>query len=46
MLELHPGRYADTVIQRIVDCMSASGLTYDPGPSHGRILCFRRVRGR
>lgn len=46
MMELHPGRYADTVIQRIVDCMSASGLTYDPGPSRGRILCFRRVRGR
>ncbi|WP_104018908.1 FkbM family methyltransferase [Roseovarius nitratireducens] len=46
MMELHPGRYPDTVIQRIVDCMSASGLTYDPGPSRGRILCFRRVRGR
>ncbi len=46
MMELHPGRYPDTVIQRIVDCMSASGLTYDSGPSRGRILCFRRVRGR
>ncbi len=46
MMELHPGRYPDTVIQRIVDCMSASGLTYDPGPSRGRILCFRRVRAR
>jgi FkbM family methyltransferase len=46
MMELHPGRYPDTVIRRIVDCMSASGLTYDPGPSCGRILCFRRVRGR
>jgi len=46
MMELHPGRYPDTVIRRIVDCMSASGLTYDPGPSRGRILCFRRVRGR
>jgi FkbM family methyltransferase len=46
MMELHPGRYSDTVIRRIVDCMSASGLTYDPGPSRGRILCFRRVRGR
>jgi FkbM family methyltransferase len=46
MLELHPGRYPDTVIQRIVDCMSASGLTYDPGPSCGRILCFRKLRGR
>jgi len=46
MMELHPGRYPDTVIRRIVDCMSSSGLTYDPGPSRGRILCFRRVRGR
>ncbi|MFB9149315.1 FkbM family methyltransferase [Roseovarius ramblicola] len=46
MMELHPGRYPDTVIKRIVDCLSASGLTYDPGPSRGRILCFRRVRGR
>ena len=46
MMELHPGRYPDTVIQRIVDCLSASGLTYDPGPSRGRVLCFRRVRGR
>ena len=46
VLELHPGRYPDSVIRRIVDCLSASGLTYDPGPSRGRILCFRRVRGR
>lgn len=46
MMELHPGRYGDAVIQRIVDCMSTSGLTYDPGPSRGRILCFRRVRSR
>lgn len=46
VMELHPPRYADRVIQRIVDCMSASGLTYDPGPSRGRILGFRRVRGR
>lgn len=45
MMELHPGRYGDPVIKRIVDCMSVSGLTYDPGPSRGRILCFRRVRG-
>ena len=45
MMELHPGRYADSVIKRIVDCMSDSDLTYDPGPSRGRILCFRRVRG-
>jgi len=46
MMELHPGRYSDVVIKRIVDCMSESGLTYDPGPSRGRILGFRRVRDR
>lgn len=45
MMELHPRRYDDSVIKRIVDCLSASGLTYDPGPSRGAILCFRRVRG-
>lgn len=45
VMELHPARYPDRVIRRIVDCMSASGLTYDPGPSQGRILGFRRLRG-
>jgi len=45
MMELHPGRYPDTVIKRIVDCLSASGMTYDPGPSRGRILAMRRLRG-
>ena len=44
MMELHPNQYPDRVIKQIVDCMSASGLTYDPGPSRGRILCFRRLR--
>ena len=44
MMELHPNQYPDSVIKRIVDCMSASGLTYDPGPSRGRVLGFRRVR--
>ncbi len=44
MMELHPGRYSDVVIKRIVDCMSVSGLTYDPLSSRGRILGFRRVR--
>ena len=44
MMELHPNQYPDTVIKQIVDCMSAAGLTYDPGPSRGRILCFRRLR--
>ena len=44
ILELHPKQYPDTGIKLIVDCMSASGLTYDPGPSRGRILGFRRLR--
>lgn len=44
MMELHPNQYPDRVIKQIVDCMSTSGLTYDPGPSRGRILCFRRLR--
>ncbi len=44
MMELHPNQYPDSVIKGIVDCMSGSGLTYDPGPSRGRILCFRRLR--
>lgn len=43
VLELHPPRYSDTVIKRIVDCMSDSGLTYDPVTSRGRVLGFRRV---
>lgn len=44
ILELHPHQYPDTVIRAIVDCMSGSGMTYDPGPSRGRLLCFRRLR--
>lgn len=44
MMELHPRQYPDTTIKQIVDCMSSSGLTYDPGTSRGRILGFRRVR--
>jgi len=43
VLELHPPRYGDRVIKRIVDCMSDSGLTYDPVTSRGRVLGFRRV---
>lgn len=43
VLELHPPRYSDRVIKRIVDCMSDSRLTYDPVTSRGRILGFRRV---
>jgi len=44
ILELHPKRYPNSTIKTIVDCMSASGLTYDPACSRGRILGFRRLR--
>jgi FkbM family methyltransferase len=46
MMELHPRRYADTVIKQIVDCLSAAGMTYDPFASRGTVLAFRRVTGR
>ncbi len=42
MVELHPNMYPDTVIKRIVDCMSASDLIYDPGASKGFVIVFRR----
>lgn len=44
LMEIHPSLYPDSVIKDIVDCMSLSGLTYDPGPSRGTLLCFRRVK--
>lgn len=43
MMELHPGRYEGHAIKRIFDGLSQSGLTYDPGPSCGRVVAFRRV---
>jgi len=43
IVELHPPRYPTSVIKRIVDCMSDTGLTYDPVTSRGRILGFRKV---
>ncbi|MGR3323101.1 MAG: FkbM family methyltransferase [Pseudooceanicola sp.] len=46
MMELHPARYPDTVIKRIFDCMSASGMTYDPRASSAGVVSFRRVRGK
>ncbi len=45
IVELHPPRYGTKAIKRIVDCMSETGLTYDPVTSSGRILGFRRVWG-
>jgi FkbM family methyltransferase len=46
IIKLRLDKNPDTVIQRIVDCLSASRMTHDPGPSRGRILCFQRVRGQ
>ncbi|MBU2983385.1 FkbM family methyltransferase [Lentibacter algarum] len=44
VMELHP-RYFDSraTIKKIIDCMSASGLTYDPQASRGNVLALRRV---
>lgn len=42
VLELHPSKYADNVIHKIVRCMAKSGLTYDPVCSDGRTLGFKR----
>ncbi|UZD89608.1 FkbM family methyltransferase [Cognatishimia activa] len=43
VLELHPKKYENTTIKEIVDCMSESGLTYDPVTSRGRTLGFMRA---
>ncbi|MEP4246692.1 FkbM family methyltransferase [Tateyamaria sp.] len=43
IMEIHPKRYPASTIKDIVDCMSKSGLTYDPGCSRGALLAFRRV---
>lgn len=43
IMELHPKKYEASAIKRIVDCMSESGLTYDPACSRGTLLAFRRV---
>ncbi len=43
IMELHPSKYPDKTIKTITDCMSKSGLVYDPGCSRGRLLGFRRI---
>ncbi len=43
ILEIHPNLYGNSIIKTIVDCMSKSGMTYDPGYSRGALLGFRRV---
>ncbi|WP_093321892.1 FkbM family methyltransferase [Shimia haliotis] len=43
VLEVHLSKYPRKVLKKIVDCMSRSGLTYDPATSSGRTLGFMRV---
>lgn len=44
IMELHPKQYDGLgAVKNIVDCLSDSGLTYDPGPSRGAVLAMRRV---
>jgi FkbM family methyltransferase len=43
VLELHLSKYPEHVLKKIVDCMSRSGLTYDPRTSQRRTLGFKRV---
>ena len=44
VLELHPSKYDDNAIHRIMQCMGASGLAYDPVSSNGTTLGFKRFR--
>lgn len=44
VMELHPKRYGDAGIARVFDGLRASGLIYDPGPSRGAVVAFRRMR--
>ncbi|RFP85753.1 FkbM family methyltransferase [Rhodobacteraceae bacterium 63075] len=44
VMELHPKQYESrAVMKQIVDCLSGSGMAYDPGASTGTLLCMRRV---
>ncbi|KUP92069.1 protein-L-isoaspartate O-methyltransferase [Tritonibacter horizontis] len=45
IMELHPSKYSSRTVKKMVDCMSQSGLTYDPGCSRGTLLGFRRASG-
>ncbi|WP_299424500.1 FkbM family methyltransferase [uncultured Shimia sp.] len=44
VMEIHMAKYPKHVLQKMVDCMSRSGMTYDPATSSGRTLGFMRVR--
>ncbi len=44
IMELHPKQYDSyEAVKTIIDCLSDSGLTYDPGASRGTVLVMRRV---
>jgi len=43
VIELHPQVYPDTVIKQIFDQMSATGFTYCPKGSRGKVVVFKRV---
>jgi FkbM family methyltransferase len=43
VIELHPMRYAKSVVRQIFDGMSASGLAYCPSGSRGDVVVFERV---
>ncbi|WP_039018168.1 FkbM family methyltransferase [Halocynthiibacter namhaensis] len=43
IIELHPKKYSGRMIQEIFDCMSHSGLAYDPGCSRAALVGFKRV---
>lgn len=42
-MELHPRQYPPRAIKKIVDAMSAMGMTYDPVMSSHKVLGFRKV---
>jgi len=43
VIELHPQVYPDHVIKQIFDQMSATGFTYCPSGSRGKVVVFKRL---
>jgi len=41
-MELHPKMYSAETIKEIFDCLSKTGLGYDPGISQGNVVGLRR----
>ncbi len=42
LMEIHPRLYSDTVVQKIFDCLSQSGMIYSADLSKGKALGFLR----